>query len=72
MSHVVVELVETDDILPRFFEVTRAESTILVRAHIELSEFDVLAACQELGDLQEIVYSAWRAKVGLSPEVQSV
>jgi hypothetical protein len=72
MTKVVVELVETDDHLPRYFEVDRSQSPVLVKAHIELSEIDVLKACQELGDLQEVVYAAWRIKVGLSPEVQTI
>jgi len=71
MTDVVVELVESEDHLPRYFEVTRAESTVLVKAHIELSEIDVLAACQELGDLQDVVYAAWRARVGLIAEVST-
>ncbi|CAB4907966.1 MAG: hypothetical protein F2923_02625 [Actinobacteria bacterium] len=72
MTDVVVELVESEDYLPRYFEVTRAESTVLVKAHIELSEIDVLAACRELGDLQDVVYEAWRSRVGLSAEVRTV
>jgi hypothetical protein len=72
MAEVVVDLVETDGHSPRYLEVTRTQSLVLVRAHIELSEIDVLAACRELGGLQEIVYEAWRTRVGLSTEVQSV
>lgn len=71
MAKVVVELVETKGLVPRYFEVTRTPSLVLVRAHIELSEIDVLAACQALGDLKEVVYEAWRTKVGLSTEIRT-
>ena len=40
MAKVVVEVVETDGRSPRYFEVTRTPSLVLVRAHIELSEIE--------------------------------
>jgi hypothetical protein len=51
-------------IIYRYFEVDRSQSTVLVKAHIELSEIDVLKACQELGDLQEVVYGLGEQKLG--------
>jgi len=64
---VLVELVDSDDDSPYYFEVTTSGSKVLVKAHMELSEIEVRKACQDLGELSDVVYAAWRSRVGLDP-----
>ncbi len=65
MLDINIDLVDGDDNEPRVFEITQDGRQVKVRAHVELADGEVRAACRELGELEVPVYSAWRSRVGL-------
>lgn len=68
MFNVQIDLID-DENGPRTLEVIHDGLTVQVKAHVELADGEVREACRTLGELEQPVYSAWRARVGIDPSM---